>query len=92
MTHLDATAMSPAGAGGGAAPRTFRSPSGRDWAVYIFPDDAAAGMAREHTVLRFRSGELVLDLPDYPAEWQELPDAALVELARRAQPPRLRAI
>jgi hypothetical protein len=90
MNHADITAMSPSGVGGGAAPRTFQSPSGRNWVVHVFPHDAAPGMRPEHPVLRFRSGDLVLDLADYPAEWQELPDTALVELARRAQPPKLR--
>jgi hypothetical protein len=40
-------------------------------------------------VLRFQSDSLVLELRDWPAEWESLPDDALVALVRQAQPPSL---
>ena len=79
--------------------RAFQSPSGRTWMAYLYPGSTSAGRpGEEHAasppagaVLRFRSGDLVLELLEFPAEWLELPDEALIELARRAQPPRPRA-
>ena len=72
------------------ATRSFRSPSGRAWMAYLFPGGASAG--RAGAVLRFRSGDLVLEVAAFPADWLQLPDDALVELARRAQPPKPRAL
>ena len=63
--------------------RTFTSPSGRTWTAALF-----AGVAGGAPVLRFRAGDVVLDLADYPRDWAGLPDAALVALARRGEPPR----
>lgn len=63
--------------------RTFTSPSGRTWTATLF-----SGLTGTAPVLRFRSGDVVLDLGDFPADWAQLPDAALVALARRGEPPR----
>lgn len=76
--------------------RTFVSPSGRQWtaALFVFPS-TGTGLAGQPpsdvggAVLRFTSGDLVLDAIDFPHDWATLPDAALVELVRRAQPPRI---
>src|SRR4051812_5959091 len=72
--------------------RNFSSPNGRTWTVEVvrLPMTGAHSLpSPEREVLRFRSGPLVLDLPDVPDAWEALPDESLVELARRAQPPRL---
>jgi hypothetical protein len=74
--------------------RTFRSPSGREWTadLYRAPSPRRSGSAElpdDTVVLRFRSGELVLDAARFPLHWEELPVAALVELLRQAQPPSL---
>lgn len=72
--------------------RTFSSPNGRTWTVEVVCLPAAGAHSLhspEREVLRFRSGPLVLDLSDVPDAWEALPDESLVELARRAQPPRL---
>jgi len=66
-----------------AETRTFTSPSGRTWTAALF-----SGVPGTAPVLRFRSGDVVLDLSEFPADWARLPDAALVALARRGEPPR----
>ena len=69
--------------------RTFRSPSGRAWTASLveLPRMTPADPAR--AVLRFASGDLALDLEDWPQDWAALTDGALVQLVRRANPPRL---
>lgn len=71
-----------------APSRTFTSPSGRRWTVALAVAPAVSG-ADLAVVLRFTSGDLVLDVGDWPADWETLSDDALVELARKGQPPRL---
>ena len=44
---------------------------------------------RATAVLRFTSGDVVLDLEEWPADWMQLTNEQLVELARRANPPRI---
>src|SRR5215218_9884741 len=63
--------------------RTFTSPSGRTWTAAVF-----SGLPGTAPLLRFRSGDVVLDLAGFPADWAGLPDAALVALARKGEPPR----
>jgi hypothetical protein len=66
--------------------RTFSGPSGRHWMVT--PRDIGSG-AGATTVLRFTSSDgEVLDLDQWPDDWDRYPAAQLVELARRAHPPR----
>ena len=99
-SHADHLTSTSSSLSGHDATRSFRSPSGRTWMAYLFPGGASAGRAgADHApspaagaVLRFRSGDLVLELLTFPAEWLQLPDDALVELARRAQPPKPRAL
>jgi hypothetical protein len=66
--------------------RSFTSPSGRTWVAQVV---APPGPSRPGSVLRFQSDSLVLELRDWPAEWESLPDDALVALVRQAQPPSL---
>ena len=73
---------------GSATTRTFTSPSGRGWTATIafarVPDGGAVAQ-----VLRFTSEPLVLDLGDWPPDWAESSDDAVVDLLRKAQPPGL---
>lgn len=76
--------------------RTFTSPSGRRWVAEVIAGPASSPRVDDGArapgvgaVLRFRSDSLVLELHDWPAEWETLPDDALVALVRRAQPPGL---
>lgn len=66
--------------------RTFTSPSGRQWTAALAAAPVRIGTA---VVLRFTSGELVLDLEDWPVDWDTFSDADLVLLLRAANPPRL---
>lgn len=73
-----------AAAGARTAPsgvRTFTSPSGRAWTASVV--EGGQGVP----VLRFRAGDVVLDLSHVPQGWDALPDGALVDLVRRAAPP-----
>ena len=80
--------------------RSFTSPSGRTWIAQVVApsgtsrpaavaDEATRAGRAPGSVLRFQSDSLVLELRDWPAEWESLPDDALVALVRQAQPPSL---
>ena len=78
--------------------RHFSSPSGRQWSAQLTALPAAGTVASDahgapatpgRALLRFQSESLVLELRDWPADWESLPDDALVALVRRAQPPGL---
>ena len=60
--------------------RTFRYPGGRIWMACVV--DRGAGSS----VLRFTAGARSIDLLDWPKDWADYPDAALVDLLRRAAP------
>ena len=62
--------------------RTFTSSRGRVWTVKECrcPDGT--------TVLRFTSGDSVMDLSDYPADWKHLSGAEYAALLLDAAPPR----
>ena len=96
MSHPQASylAASPSPqAGENASARTFLSPSGRTWTAFVFPGGGVqAPSAVSGAALRFQSADLVLELTDFPTDWLALPDEALVELARRAQPPKPRTL
>lgn len=74
--------------------REFVSPSGRCWTarLFYFPS-AGTGLAgltpplTSGSVLRFESGDLTLDLADWPNDWLRAGDAELVALLRRATTP-----
>ena len=92
-SHADHPTSTSSSHPGHDATRSFRSPSGRAWMAYLFPGGAEPAPSRAAVaVLRFRSGDLVLELSAFPADWLQLPDEALIELARRAQPPKPRAL
>jgi hypothetical protein len=70
------------------AERTFRSPRGREWTVRVhecLDRDGAHQM-----VLRFTADDIIVELPDWPADWQSasVEDFALMLLD--ANPPRRR--
>lgn len=79
--------------------RAFRGPSGRAWSAQVFhfpasspssaPGAALRTRARTSAVLRFTSGEVVLDLEEWPEDWMQLTDEELVALVRQANPPRI---
>lgn len=65
--------------------RTFSGPSGRHWMV---TPRALGSDAHATLVLRFTSSDgVVLDLEQWPDDWDRYTPAQLVELARRARPP-----
>ena len=79
--------------------RTFQSPSGRQWVAQVVflplprADVARAALGEREVpvpaVLRFTSESIVLELREWPDDWESLPDETLTALARRAQPPAL---
>lgn len=81
--------------------RSFTSPSGRRWVAQVVEpptpsrlaavddDSALRAGPPPGALLRFQSDSLVLELHEWPADWEALPDEALVALVRQAQPPSL---
>ena len=73
----------------------FQGPTGRAWTAHLFTYPAPSGEPDDHwrerarTVLRFTAAEVVLELAHWPDDWLQLPDDALVQLVRRANPPRI---
>lgn len=74
------------------AVRRFQSPSGRVWTASLFEvpplPDAPAGAPA--SVLRFESGDVILDLDHWPPDWSLRSDLELIELARQASTPDFR--
>lgn len=64
--------------------RTFTSPSGRTWTVTITVAQVQRGTVQ---VLRFTSGDLVLDMESWPPDWTKLREHELAQLVRAAKPP-----
>lgn len=62
--------------------RTFRYPGGRIWVAGVIQHPEGGGPA----VLRFAAGSRNIDLEDWPKDWVDYPDDALVQLLRRAAP------
>ena len=62
--------------------RTFRYPGGRLWTVSVLPHPAGGGSA----VLRFTAGASNIDLDEWPKDWADQQDEALVWMLRRASP------
>jgi hypothetical protein len=62
--------------------RTFRYPGGRIWVAGVIqhPEDGGT------PVLRFAAGSRTIDLHDWPKDWVDYQDEALVDLLRRAAP------
>lgn len=69
--------------------RAFNSPRGREWLVRLHECLDEAGATQ--TVLRFTSGDVVLELADWPASWRELNAHDYALLLLDAIPPRRHA-
>lgn len=68
--------------------REFTSPSGRRWTAYLLELPPLLVRPGERAnVLRFESGDIALDLREWPDGWESLPEATLVELVRQANAP-----
>jgi hypothetical protein len=82
----------PTGAGTGRS-RAVRDSTGRTFVAALYRVAPRAPRVGEPvptspgTVLRFVSGSVVLDVHDWPDDWEGLTDAQMVELLGRAQPP-----
>lgn len=70
------------------AERTFRSPRGREWTVRVH--ECLDRDGADQMVLRFTADDIIVELLDWPADWQSasLEDFALMLLD--ANPPRRR--
>ena len=73
--------------------RIFTDPRGRKFVAGLYrvaPRAESGGSGKvptsPGTVLRFISGSIVLDLEQWPDDWDRYTDAQLVELLERAQP------
>jgi len=65
-----------------AVVRTFRYPGGRVWTVSL----ARHPTLPERRVLRFSAGARVIDIADWPEDWAEQPENALIDILRLAAP------
>lgn len=65
--------------------RTFESPQGRRWTVRLHENPTADGA---EVVLRFTSGDSVVDVRDYPRDWKDLSRDEFALLLLDAAPPR----
>jgi len=70
------------------AERTFRSPRGREWTVRVH--ECLDRDGEDEMVLRFTTGDIIVELKNWPADWQSasMEDFALMMLD--ANPPRRR--
>lgn len=66
--------------------RCFRSPRGREWIVRLHECQTRDG--RPEVVLRFTSGDSVVDLKNWPQNWRELTREEFALLLLDATPPR----
>ena len=62
--------------------RSIAYPGGQEWMVFLAP----ATEERWNTVLRFRSGDQIIDVSDYPTRWEDLNEEDLVRLLRSGSP------
>ena len=62
--------------------RSVNYPGGHEWTVTVIPGDEE----RWRSVLRFTSGDQVIDVTDFPTGWEDLSEAELVELLRSGSP------
>jgi hypothetical protein len=65
-----------------ASVRTFRYPGGRVWTVSVAPHPTLPGTR----VLRFSAGARVIDVDEWPNDWADQPDEALIRMLRSAAP------
>ena len=69
-----------------AGERTFTSPRGRRWAVRLHECLDKSGERR--VVLRFTTDDIVVDLPDWPPDWQRATTEQYGMMLLDADPPR----
>ena len=73
--------------------RTLRSPSGREWkvSVYDVPSGSvvllAGSSAEVKRILCFEAPDIILELTEFPENWAELSESALVGLLGKATVP-----
>ena len=70
------------------AERTFRSPRGREWTVRVH--ECLDRDGAEQMVLRFTTGDIIVELSDWPADWQSATVEQFALLLLDANPPRRR--
>ena len=91
-TRPDAGRMTPASGVDTSRTRTLTDSRGRTFVagLYRIPPGAMTAEGKQTgspgTVLRFISGSIVLDLEDYPDDWDRQTDSQLMQLLDRAQP------
>jgi hypothetical protein len=74
---------------------SFRSPAGRQWLAGVYelpPMVDVQATPGAHRVLRFSSGEITLDLAEFPVRWDELSTDGLVRLLRTASAPSFKPV
>ena len=67
---------------------TFRSPAGREWTARIHECTDAEG--NDQVVLRFTADDIVVDLPEWPHDWQSATVQQFAMMLLDANPPRRR--
>ena len=70
------------------AQRTFRSPRGREWTVRVH--ECLDRDGAEQMVLRFTADDIIVELTDWPANWQSASVEDFALLLLDANPPRRR--
>jgi hypothetical protein len=68
------------------AERTFKTPRGREWTVRLH--ECLRKDGTHEMVLRFTSGDSVVDLKDWPENWKDLTREDFALLLLEAEPPR----
>jgi hypothetical protein len=64
---------------------TFHSPRGREWTVNVH--DCLDADGNPSVVLRFTSGDVIAELPDYPADWRTATTKDFALMLLDADPP-----
>lgn len=62
--------------------RSIAYPGGQEWMVFVVKGQDE----RWNSMLRFRSGDQVIDVADYPTGWEDMSDADLIRLLRYGSP------
>ena len=84
--HLAITEESAEQVARAEAERRFMSPRGREWLVRLH--ECARRDGGTEIVLRFTSGDAVVDLKEWPGNWKELSRDEFALLLLDAEPPR----
>jgi len=70
------------------AERTFRSPRGREWTVRVH--ECLDRDGEDEMVLRFTTDDIIVELRDWPADWQSASTEDFALMLLDANPPRRR--